>query len=130
LDDRNKNNSDIWNEINSNNGSVKSLDFLSDQEKEVFKTAREINQFVIIKQAADRQLYIDQGQSVNVFFTYPDPETKRNNPGLEEEVAQYIHNVHKNAWESGLKSLYYFRSEGAAKADVKIRKEEECQWCE
>lgn len=129
LDDKNKNNSDIWNEINSNGGSVKTLEFLSDQEKEVFRTAREINQFVIIKQAADRQDFIDQGQSVNLFFTYPDPETKRNNPGLEEEVAQYIHNVHKNAWESGLKSLYYFRSEGAAKADVKIRKEEDCVWC-
>ena len=129
LDNKNKNNSDIWNEINSNGGSVKTLDFLSEEEKNVFKTAREINQFVIIKQAADRQQFIDQGQSVNVFFTYPDPETKRNNPGLEEEVAQYIHNVHKTAWESGLKSLYYFRSEGAAKADVKIRKEEDCVWC-
>jgi len=129
LEAKNQNTSEVWEEINSNGGSVKTLNFLSDEEKLVFKTAREINQFVVIKQAADRQPFIDQGQSVNLFFTYPDPETKRNNPGLEEEVAQYISDVHKNAWELGLKSLYYLRSEGAVKADVKIRREEDCDYC-
>ncbi|HEY5236209.1 MAG TPA: hypothetical protein VIJ14_08535, partial [Rhabdochlamydiaceae bacterium] len=83
----------------------------------VFLTAREINQHAIIKQAAQRQKFIDQGQSVNLFFA-------------SNASPKYIHEVHLAAWELGLKSLYYFRSEGVLKGDLASRSKEECVACE
>jgi ribonucleoside-diphosphate reductase alpha chain len=117
LEERGKNTVEVWRSINEFSGSVQHLEFLSPEEKEVFLTAREINQHAIIKQAAQRQRWIDQGQSVNLFFAAnADPK--------------YIHEVHLAAWESGLKTLYYFRSEGVIRGDLAFRSKEECSACE
>ena len=90
-----------WDSIRLQNGSVKFLDCLTDDEKDVFKTFSEINQFEIIEQAAIRQIYIDQGQSLNIFIP---PETPAN-------VRSKLHLL---AWEYGLKGLYYQRSLSSA----------------
>jgi ribonucleoside-diphosphate reductase alpha chain len=82
---------------------------LDDYEREVFKTAMEIDQRWLIQHAADRQQYIDQAQSVNIFFR---PNTN----------ILYLHAVHFQAWKQGLKTLYYCRSEKLAKADKVSRK--------
>ena len=110
-------NIDTWKQINENSGSVSELKGLTDEEKEVFLTAREINQHAIVKQAGQRQKYIDQGQSVNLFFA------KNSDP-------KYIHGVHMLAWEEGLKGLYYCRSEAALKGDSVNRQKDECKACE
>lgn len=114
---KDKNTDEVWKSINEYGGSVQHLKFLADQEKAVFLTAREINQHAIVKQAAQRQKFIDQGQSVNLFFaSNSDPK--------------YIHQVHIAAWEQGLKTLYYCRSEGVLKGDLASRSKEECAACE
>jgi ribonucleoside-diphosphate reductase alpha chain len=117
LEKKGKNVPEIWKSINEQAGSVQHLGFLTEHEKSVFLTAREINQHAIIKQAAQRQKYIDQGQSINLFFaSNSDPK--------------YIHEVHIAAWESGLKSLYYFRTEGVLRGDLASRTKDECVACE
>ncbi len=116
LKEKGKDSPDIWKLINEQNGSVQGLDCLSDEEKLVFLTAREINQHAIIKQAAQRQKWIDQGQSVNLFFA-------------ANSSPKYIHEVHWIAWEMGLKSLYYLRTEGVLKGDLASRSKE-CLACE
>lgn len=88
---------DIWEQIREDKGSVRNLECLTDEEKEVFKTAREIDQFELVKQAADRQPFICQGQSLNLFV---DPECD----------AAYLMRLHLSAWKMGLKSLYYLKS--------------------
>jgi len=108
---------DIWKQINENNGSVQNLSKIDDKMKEVFLTAREISQHAIVRQAAQRQKWIDQGQSVNLFFA-------------SNASAKYIHEVHLAAWEQGLKSLYYLRTEGVLKGDLASRSKEECAACE
>ena len=95
---------DIWSSIIANDGSVQHLDILTDIEKEVFKTSMEIDQRWVIELAADRQEYIDQAQSLNLFFR-PDAHIK------------YLHAIHFMAWKKGLKTLYYCRSEKIGKAD-------------
>ena len=100
---------DVWSSIIANDGSVQHLDWLSEWDKEVFKTSMEIDQRWVIQHAADRQQYIDQAQSLNVFFR-PDAHIK------------YIHAVHFQAWKSGLKTMYYCRSEKLAKADKVSKK--------
>jgi ribonucleoside-diphosphate reductase alpha chain len=100
---------DIWSSIIANDGSVQHLTWMSDWIKDIFKTAMEIDQRWIIQHAADRQLYIDQGQSVNLFFR-PDVNIK------------YVHAVHFMAWKQGLKTLYYCRSEKISKADKIAKK--------
>jgi ribonucleoside-diphosphate reductase alpha chain len=100
---------DIWSSIIANDGSVQHLVWMDDWTKDVFKTAMEIDQRWIIEHAADRQKYIDQAQSLNVFFR-PDSDIK------------YIHAVHFLAWKLGLKTLYYCRSEKLAKADKVSKK--------
>lgn len=122
LEKYNKDNIDVWKDIASNNGSVQHLDFLSVHEKEVFQTAYEINQGAIVKQAAQRQKFIDQAQSINLFF-YPDCKPK------------FFSDVHILAWELGLKTLYYVRSNSVAKADQTFREGsreilDECKACE
>jgi ribonucleoside-diphosphate reductase alpha chain len=108
---------EVWKSINEQSGSVQHLKFLTDEQKAVFLTAREINQYAIVKQAAQRQKWIDQGQSVNLFFgANSDPK--------------YIHGVHVEAWKTGLKSLYYFRTEGVIRGDLASRSKEECAACE
>lgn len=96
-------NDDVWASIISNEGSVQHLD-IPDQVKEVFKTAMEIDQRWLVELAADRQKYIDQGQSINLFFP-------------ANVSIKYLHAIHFLAWKSGLKSLYYLRSEKVRKAD-------------
>jgi ribonucleotide reductase alpha subunit len=121
-----KNTQKVWDSILDERGSVQHLDFLSDQAKGVFKTAREIDQFEIIKQAADRQPYICQGQSTNLFV---DPEAS----------AEYLMRLHLSAWKMGLKSLYYLKSSSlqvkkkksdAAKVRVAlVVTKSDCPWC-
>jgi ribonucleoside-diphosphate reductase alpha chain len=98
-----------WSSIIANDGSVQHLSWLSDDLKEVYKTSMEIDQRWVIEHAADRQQYIDQAQSLNVFFR-PDSHLK------------YIHAVHFMAWKKGLKTMYYCRSEKLAKADKVSKK--------
>jgi ribonucleoside-diphosphate reductase alpha chain len=100
---------DIWSSIIANDGSVQHLDWMDDWTKDVFKTSMEIDQRWLVEHAADRQQYIDQAQSLNLFFR-PDSHLK------------YIHSVHFLAWKMGLKTLYYCRSEKLAKADKVSRK--------
>jgi ribonucleoside-diphosphate reductase alpha chain len=100
---------DIWSSIIANDGSVQHLDILSDREKDVFKTAMEIDQRWVVEHASHRQSYIDQAQSLNLFFR-PDVNIK------------YLHAVHFQAWKQGLKTLYYCRSEKIAKADKVSKK--------
>lgn len=100
---------DVWSSIIANDGSVQHLDWLSDWHKDVFKTSMEIDQRWIIEHAADRQVNIDQAQSLNVFFR-PDANIK------------YIHAVHFLAWKLGLPTMYYCRSEKLAKADKVSKK--------
>ena len=107
--DRKLNYDRIWSSIIANDGSVQHLRCLSHEEKEVFKTAMEIDQRWVIEHAADRQQYIDQSQSLNVFFR-PDVDIK------------YLHAVHFMAWKKGLKTMYYCRSEKIGKADKVSRK--------
>lgn len=89
--------SEVWDSILDARGSVQHLDFLSEEEKVVFKTAREINQFELVKQAADRTPYICQAQSLNLFVP----------PDIE---AEDLVRLHLSAWKNGVKSLYYLRS--------------------
>jgi ribonucleoside-diphosphate reductase alpha chain len=100
---------DIWGSIIANDGSVQHLDCLDDWTKGVYKTSMEIDQRWLIDHAAHRQEFIDQAQSINVFFR-PDVNVK------------YLHAVHFQAWKQGLKTLYYCRSEKLMKADKVSRK--------
>jgi ribonucleoside-diphosphate reductase alpha chain len=95
---------DIWSSIIANDGSVQHLTWMDENTKEVFKTSMEIDQRWVVEHAADRQHYIDQAQSLNLFFR-PDVNVK------------YLHACHFLAWKKGLKTLYYCRSEKLAKAD-------------
>jgi ribonucleoside-diphosphate reductase alpha chain len=100
---------EIWSSIISNDGSCQHLEFLDDWTKDVFKTSMEIDQRWVIEHAADRQQYIDQAQSINLFYR-PD-----------SNIA-YLHACHFLAWKKGLKTLYYCRSEKLAKADKVSKK--------
>jgi len=100
---------DIWSSIIANDGSVQHLTWMDENTKAVFKTSMEIDQRWVIDLAADRQLYIDQAQSLNLFFR-PDAHIK------------YIHAIHFMAWKKGLKTLYYCRSEKIGKADKVSKK--------
>jgi len=95
---------EIWSSIIANDGSVQHLSELDDWEKDVFKTAMEIDQRWVVQHTADRQEFIDQAQSLNVFFR-PDTDIR------------YIHAVHFMAWKQKLKTMYYCRSDKIAKAD-------------
>jgi ribonucleoside-diphosphate reductase alpha chain len=100
---------DVWSSIIANDGSVQHLDWMSENDKFVFKTALEIDQRWVIELAADRQENIDQAQSLNVFLR-PDANIK------------YVHAIHFMAWKKGLKTLYYLRSEKIGKADKVSKK--------
>jgi ribonucleoside-diphosphate reductase alpha chain len=99
-----KNTEKVWTSIITSGGSVQHLKFLSDELKAVFKTAIELDQSKIIEQAAARQKYLCQGQSLNVFF--PAGASK-----------SYIHKVHYLAWKLGCKGLYYLRTETTQRAE-------------
>ncbi len=120
------NTQDVWDSILEERGSVQHLDILSPHAKDVFKTAREIDQFELIKQASDRQEHVCQGQSLNLFV---DPEAS----------AEYIIRLHLSAWRAGLKSLYYLKSSSLQVKKSQIQKEmsnaalvvtkPDCPWC-
>jgi ribonucleoside-diphosphate reductase alpha chain len=111
----------IWDEILDAKGSVQDLDCLTNGEKEIFKTAREIDQFELVKQASDRQMFICQGQSLNLFV---DPESD----------PAYIMRLHLSAWKMGLKSLYYLKSSSLLTnkkvVPALIVSKEDCPWCQ
>ena len=114
LEEKGMDTPDVWRQIRDRDGSVQDLDFLSENEKEVFKTYSEIDQLAIIYQAANRQNHIDQGQSLNIII-HPDTSTKE------------INKIHVTAWKLGLKSLYYQHSMNAAQ---KFKQKKECESCE
>ncbi len=101
----NQDTNDVWSSITTNQGSVDHLDFLSQDEKDVFKTAFEIDQRWLIDHSADRTPYISQAQSLNVFI--PADIHKKD-----------LHQIHYQAWKKGLKSLYYCRSKSIQRAEV------------
>ena len=108
----------LWKEIAGKDGSVQHLNILTDAEKEVFKTANEINQIWVIEHAYKRQEFICQAQSVNLFFTLPKATESQK---THDEYMQYVNDVH---WYGAnkLKSLYYFRSNAARNAeDVNVK---------
>ena len=104
LESKGKNSEDIWSSITINEGSVQHLDFLDEHEKLVFKTAQEIDQRWIVDLSAERQEYICQAQSLNLFM-----------PGNVSK--KELHEIHFRAWQKGLKSLYYCRSTSIQRAD-------------
>ncbi len=114
LQKKDKDNKEVWGSIRDKDGSVQHLDFLSDEEKNVFKTYSEIDQMDIIYQAANRQNYIDQGQSVNLMI----------HPNMP---AKEINKIYISAWQLGLKSLYYQHSMNAAQ---QFKQNKECASCE
>ena len=105
LQDIGQDTDDVWKSIITNSGSVQHLDFLDDWTKEVFKTAVEIDQRWIIELAGDRQEYICQSQSLNIFFP--------SNVSKSE-----LHAIHMMAWKRGVKTLYYLRSEAFKRAET------------
>ena len=128
----------IWQSISENTGSVKHLDFLTDLEKDVFKTADEIDQNWVIEHAAKRQEFICQAQSVNLFFVAPRVQARQEE---HDNFLRYTNKVHYQAWKKGLKSLYYLRSregKSAENINMKVKRvkleqeatEEECLSCE
>ena len=114
LEKKSKNTQEVWRSIRDHDGSVQHLDFLSEEEKDIFKTYSEINQMDIIYQAANRQNYIDQGQSVNLMI----------HPNMP---AKEINKIYLSAWKLGLKSLYYQHSMNAAQ---QFKQKKECASCE
>ena len=104
LQEKDQDNDEVWLSILSNGGSVQHLDFLSEHEKDVYKTAFEIDQRWLIDLAGDRSEMIDQAQSLNVFL-----------PADSDKA--YLHEVHYSAWKKGVKSLYYCRSLSLQRAE-------------
>ena len=128
LEKKGLNTKDVWKKIIANKGSVYHMDSLSAIEKNLFRTAIEIDQVWLVDLAAERQKYICQSQSLNLFFP-PDANVRR------------LSNIHRRAWEKGLKTLYYCRSEAIKRAEnisIKVERkvredsndEEDCIMCE
>lgn len=114
LAEKGKDTRDVWNNIRDNDGSVQHLDFLSNHEKEVFKTFSELDQYMVLTQAATRQQFIDQSQSLNIMVN---PKT----------TAKEINELYIFAWENNIKSLYYQHSTNAAQ---QFSKDKLCVNCE
>ncbi len=114
LEEKGQNTRDVWRSIRDYDGSVQHLDFLSDHEKEVFKTFPELDQTAIVYQASTRQNHIDQGQSINV-MVHPDMPIKE------------VNNIYITAWKLGVKSMYYQHSMNAAQ---KFKQKKDCVSCE
>ncbi|AEE19481.1 ribonucleoside-diphosphate reductase subunit alpha [Dokdonia sp. 4H-3-7-5] len=114
LEEKGMNTTEVWRSIRDMDGSVQHLEFLSENEKDTFKTYSEIDQMDIIYQAANRQNHIDQGQSVNI-IVHPEMPVKE------------INKIHVTAWKLGLKSLYYQHSMNAAQ---KFKQKKDCASCE
>ena len=103
LEQKGKNTQEVWKEIIAAKGSVQELDFLTEEEKTVFRTGYEMNMREIVEQTADRQQYICQAQSINLFFSTP-------------ISGKYLDDVHRLAWKRGVKTLYYLRSSAPIEA--------------
>lgn len=114
LEEKGMNTRDVWIDIRNHDGSVQHLDFLSDHEKDVFKTFSEIDQYVVLDQAAIRQQFVDQSQSLNIMV----------NPTMS---AKEINELYLFAWRNGVKSLYYQHSTNAAQ---QFSKDKLCIMCE
>jgi len=106
LEKKGLNTKEIWNSIRDHDGSVQHLEELDEKEKKVFRTFAEIDQMAVIEQAADRQVYIDQGQSLNVMIPPSTP-------------VKEINELYLMAWKKGVKSLYYQHSMNAAQELVR-----------
>ena len=133
LKSKKKNTKEVWKSIAAEQGSVQHLDFLSDEEKKIFKTAPEINQIWVIEHAHHRQKYVCQSQSVNLFFVPPKATESQE---IHNEFLQYVNDVHW-AGAKNLKSLYYLRSAAARNTEnvnIKIPRinlsDVECLACE
>jgi ribonucleoside-diphosphate reductase alpha chain len=111
LAERGEDTDEVWSSITTHEGSVQHLDFLTENEKAVFKTAFELDQRWIIELAADRSPFICQSQSVNVFL--PADVHKKT-----------LHDIHFEAWKKGMKSLYYCRSKSLQRAEAVATKAE------
>lgn len=120
-----KNTNDVWDQIAVDGGSVRNLKFLTDDQKKVFLTAREINQFALIQQASQRQKWIDQGQSLNLFLSPPPPDDLVK----KRKFSEMVHRLHIAAYLGELKSLYYLFSENILKGDSAYD-QNECKSCE
>ncbi len=114
LEEKGMNTPEVWRSIRDFDGSVQHLEFLTENERDVFKTYPEIDQMTVIYQAANRQNHIDQGQSINV-MVHPDMPTKD------------LNNLYMTAWNLGIKSMYYQHSMNAAQ---KFKQKKECASCE
>ena len=119
LEEKGHNTTRVWDQIMADNGSVMGLsgDILSEDEKEIFMTFPEINQLALVQQAATRQKYIDQTQSLNLAF---DPT----------DSPRWINQVHMEAWKLGVKTLYYLRTDSVIKGDLGSRTTEDCLSCD
>lgn len=127
LKNKNKDTFEVWMGIDERQGSIQHLEFLTEEEKAVFQTAREINQFAIIRQAGQRQKFIDQSASVNLFFAAPENVS---DTGTREALGKYIHQVHLEAYDLGLKSLYYLKPESVLKGQPIFKNASDCAACE
>jgi ribonucleoside-diphosphate reductase alpha chain len=118
LEEKGKNTDAIWDQILADNGSVQNLptDVLTEDEKEIFLTFSEVNQLELVRQAAIRQKYIDQTQSLNLSF---DPT----------DSPKWINQCHMEAWKLGVKTLYYLRTDSVIKGDLGSRTSE-CVSCD
>ena len=118
LEEKGINNRITWDKILIDGGSVQDLEMLNDEEKEVFKTFKEINQLELVNQAGLRQQYIDQSVSLNLAF----PSTA---------TPKWINKVHLDAWKKGVKTLYYVRTESVLRGDIADQAmSEECVACD
>ena len=109
---------EVWDKILIDGGSVQDLNELSEEEKEIFKTFKEINQLELVRQAGIRQQYIDQSVSLNLAFP-------------AEATPRWINKIHMDAWERGIKTLYYMRTESVLRGDIAERAmDEDCLSCD
>ena len=109
---------EMWDKILGDGGSVQELKELTDDEKEIFKTFKELNQLELVRQAGIRQQYIDQSVSLNLAFP-------------SEATPRWINKVHLDAWEKGIKTLYYMRTESVLKGDIAAKAmDEDCLSCD
>ena len=119
LEKRGHNTEEVWDQIMKDRGSVVNLpeEIVSAEDKEVFYTFAEINQLQLVEQAAVRQKYIDQTQSLNLAF---DPS----------DSPKFINQVHQTAWRLGIKTLYYLRTDSVINGDIGSRTSEDCLSCD
>ncbi len=109
---------EIWDKILADGGSVQDIKELSEEEKEIFKTFKEINQLELVRQAGIRQQYIDQSVSLNLAFP-------------AQASPKWINKVHLDAWEKGIKTLYYMRTESVLRGDIAATAmDESCLSCD